>query len=46
MVHFACEDLNPKQRFVIYPGDEKFPMAGGIEAIGLRGLGQLLQDLG
>ena len=44
--HFACEDLNPKRRFVVYPGDEKFPLGSDIEAIGLRALSKLLQDVG
>jgi predicted AAA+ superfamily ATPase len=34
----ACEDLEPAAAFVVYPGEERFPLKGGIEAIGLEGL--------
>lgn len=44
--HFACADLNPKRRFVVYPGGERFPLPNDTEAIGLRALGKLLQDSG
>jgi uncharacterized protein len=44
--HFACADLKPKRRFVVYPGMERFPMGSETEAIGLRELGQLLQAVG
>jgi hypothetical protein len=41
--HFACADLKPKRRFVVYPGEERFPLGSDTEAIGLRELGQSLQ---
>jgi predicted AAA+ superfamily ATPase len=41
--HIACEDLKPKRRFVVYPGEERFPLGSDIEAISLRALGKLLQ---
>jgi predicted AAA+ superfamily ATPase len=41
--HIACEDLKPKRRFVVYPGEERFPIASDTEVIGLRALGQMLQ---
>lgn len=28
----ACDDLNPERAFVCYPGQENFPLAGGIRA--------------
>ncbi len=31
----ACEDIEATHKFVIYSGTERFPMAGGAEAIGL-----------
>jgi uncharacterized protein len=34
----ACEDLQPKRRFMVHAGDERFPVRGGVEAIGLREL--------
>lgn len=33
--HFACDDLGPKKRFVVYPGTERFCLGNRIEAIGL-----------
>jgi len=41
--HIACGDLKPKRRFVVYPGEERFPIASDTEAIGLRALGQMVQ---
>ena len=32
----ACEDLNPDRRFVVYSGTERYPMAEGVEAMGLE----------
>ena len=34
----ACEDLGVKDRFVVYPGDEAFPLRQGAQAIGLGAL--------
>lgn len=36
--HAACADLEPRRRFVVYPGDERFPLSEGIEAIPLAAL--------
>lgn len=36
--HHACEDVQPDAGFVVYPGAERYPMAGGVEAISLAGL--------
>jgi len=41
--HFACADLKPKQRFVVYPGHERFSLDSVTEAIGLQKLAQVLQ---
>lgn len=40
--HNAREDLKPKQSFVVYSGEERYPSAKGIEAIGLREMASLL----
>ena len=40
----ACDDLGVRQRFVVYPGTERFPMRHGTQAIGLRELMQVLQS--
>jgi predicted AAA+ superfamily ATPase len=36
--HAACEDLLPARKFVVYPGQERWPLSEGIEAIGLADL--------
>ena len=43
--HLACADLQPKKRFVVYPGHERFPLDAETEAIGLRQLGQVLHEI-
>ena len=37
--HFACADLKPAKRFVVYSGEERFPIGAETEAIGLRARG-------
>lgn len=36
--HHACEDLRPHRTFVVYSGDEGYPMPGGVEVVALRAL--------
>ena len=36
--HVACEDLEVKQRYVVYPGTENFPLRAGVQAMGLKEL--------
>lgn len=43
--HFACADLKPKRKFVVYPGNERFSVASETDAIGLRELGELLRAI-
>ena len=33
--HSACDDLQPSRRWVVYPGNERFPLASGVEAVPL-----------
>lgn len=33
--HQGCEDVKATQKFVVYAGRERYPMAAGTEAIGL-----------
>jgi len=40
--HTACEDIKATHKFLLYSGTERFPMAGGIEAIGLMEFVKLL----
>ena len=41
--HAACADLKPERKFVVYPGDERYPMAEDVEVIPLRQLAALLR---
>jgi len=41
----ACEDISPRRKFVVYNGQESFPMKGGITAIGLGGLIEQLKNI-
>jgi len=34
----ACDDLNPSQKWVVYPGQESYPIRADIQAISLHGL--------
>ena len=38
----ACDDLEITQRYVVYPGQERFPLRHGAQAIGLQELAVML----
>ena len=40
--HVACEDIKPARAFVVYAGEERYPVAEGVEAIGVRELAELV----
>lgn len=40
--HFARQDLNPAKSFVVYSGDDRYPLDEDVEAIGLRELASIL----
>jgi predicted AAA+ superfamily ATPase len=40
--HSACADLNPKRRFLVYPGTERFPLDDSTDAIGVVELAKAL----
>lgn len=42
--HNARDDLKPDRCFVVYPGEERYPKAEGVEAIGLKELASLLAE--
>ena len=44
--HNAREDLSPERAFVVYAGDERYPVSKDVEAIGLREMAGLLQNAG
>lgn len=43
--HHAREDLNPTRSFVVYSGEERYPIADKVEAIGLKELTELITQL-
>lgn len=44
--HAARQDLQPHRSFVVYAGQERFPVAEGVEAISVRELSELLRSHG
>ncbi len=42
--HYACADLSPARRFIVYPGDERYPLTPEIEATPLPQLARRLAD--
>lgn len=43
--HSACADLSPDHRVVVYPGDETYPLAPGIEATPVAVLARRLAEV-
>ncbi len=41
----ALDDLRPERMFLVYSGEERYPLGGGIEAIGLTALADVLAGL-
>jgi predicted AAA+ superfamily ATPase len=44
--YISIEDIKPQKTFIVYSGDERYPKKGGIDAISLHELCELLQVLG
>jgi hypothetical protein len=42
--HHARADLNPQRSFVVYSGQDRYPLAAGVEVIGLRALAEMLSS--
>ena len=42
--HEACDDIKPTRKFIVYNGDETFPLKNDVEAISLLKLQQNLLD--
>jgi uncharacterized protein len=42
--HLACADLKPNKRFVVYSGNERFPLNADTDVIGLSELARALQE--
>jgi predicted AAA+ superfamily ATPase len=43
--HLAVEDLNPTRSFIVYSGEDRYPVAKGVEVIGLREMAEELAAL-
>jgi predicted AAA+ superfamily ATPase len=41
--HSACTDLKPRKRFVVYPGEERFPLDDKTDAIGVAALAKAVR---
>ena len=41
-LRIALDDIEPERAFVVYGGAERFPLPGGVQAIGLREMADLL----
>ena len=42
--YHACEDIQPDKSFVVYSGEERYPVADGLEAVGVLEMAQMLLD--
>lgn len=40
----ACDDIQPSQRFVVYPAGESYPLGEGVQAVGLRAMIERLRE--
>ncbi|MDE0309005.1 MAG: ATP-binding protein [Acidiferrobacterales bacterium] len=43
--YHACEDIQPHRSFVVYSGQERYPVSEGVDAIGLPDMLQLLTEV-
>jgi predicted AAA+ superfamily ATPase len=43
--HHACQDLAPAKSFVVYSGEERYPVADGVEAISVREMATVLASI-
>ena len=44
--HSAREDIKPKRSFVVYSGEDRYPITQDIEAVGVRELAGMLAAIG
>lgn len=42
--HHACADLSPARRFIVYPGEERYPLNAEVDATPLPALTRLLAE--
>ena len=43
-LYHACEDIQPHKSFVVYAGDERYPISEGVEAISLSEMCEMLAN--
>ena len=43
--HHARADLKPARSFVVYSGEDRYPLAEGVEVIGLRSMAEILSSV-
>ena len=43
--YHGAEDIRPKKAFIVYSGRDRYPLAQGVEAIGLREMAEMLAKL-
>ena len=43
--HHARQDLNPDRCFIVYPGDDRYQKADGIEVISLQDMAKTLEEI-
>jgi hypothetical protein len=41
----AQGDLHPKGSFLVYPGEDRYPISGGVEVVGLREIAEEVSSL-
>ena len=39
--YYACDDISATHKFVIYPGEDSFPLSKGVEVMGLSAFLQI-----
>ena len=42
--YLACEDIQPNKSFVVYAGEERYPVADDLEAVGVPEMAQMLLE--
>ena len=43
-LRLACADVRPERTFIVHAGDDRYPVSGALEAIGVRELASELRD--
>ena len=44
-LRIAMDDLQPDKTYLVYSGDERYPLSGGMEAIGVKAMAEALAGL-